>query len=656
MFSVSNISLHIGGKDILNDASFIINQKDRIGLTGKNGAGKSTLLNIIAGFRKPDQGQITIPEGRTVGYLPQEMKLSSDKTIYDETLTAFAEVIRLEKEIEELNQYIIESPDFHSDEYLKKIYDLHEKTDRFNYLDGYKKESQVEKVLKGLGFTEEDFKRSVSEFSGGWQMRVELAKLLLTKPDLLLLDEPTNHLDIESILWVEDFFINYSGAIVMVSHDRMFLDNITQRTIEIVLGNIHDYNLSYSKYLEAREERLETQIATFKNQQKFIDQQEKFITRFKAKSSKAKQVQSKMKMLDKLDRVEIDETDKSSIKFRFPPAPRSGHVVVDIQDLSKSYDEKLILKNISFKILRGEKVAFVGKNGEGKTTLSKIIAGIEAFHGEMIIGHNVNLGYYAQIQENTLTDNLTVYETIDHEATDEWRNVSKIRGLLGSFLFRDDDVHKKVKILSGGEKSRLALAKLLLKPYNLLILDEPTNHLDISAKTILKKALMNYDGTLIIVSHDRDFLQGLIAKTYEFKDHQVREHLGDINDFLQKHKVESFRDFEFSKTDKSKSQVQSKDQTNEISNKEKYLLKKEYDKEIKKIQRSIEKCEKSIHQLEHEIKEIVTVMQSPDFYTETEKTIFITRKHDQLNNELQKVMEEWEKWNNELVEKNAIIN
>jgi len=649
MFSVSGISVHFGGKDILDDISFVINAKDRIGLTGKNGAGKSTLLNIISGLTKPEQGQINIPEGKTVGYLPQQMKMDSQKTIYEETLTAFHEVNQLEKDIEKLHDYITHSTDFHSEEYLKKVTALHEKNDRFNYLDGNKKESNVEKVLKGLGFSENDFHRSVSEFSGGWKMRIELAKLLLVKPDLLLLDEPTNHLDIESILWVEDVLINYQGAVVMVSHDRMFLDRITLRTIEIMLGSIYDYELPYTKYLEARAERLETQMATFKNQQKFIDQQEKFITRFRAKSSKARQVQSKIKMLDKLDRVELDETDNSSIHFRFSPAPRSGHVVVDIADLSKSYDEKLILKKISLKILRGEKAAFVGKNGEGKTTLSKIIAGFEAFHGEMTIGHNVNLGYYAQVQENTLDENLTVLQTIDNEATDEWRNTSKIRGLLGSFLFRKNDIEKKVKVLSGGEKSRLALAKLLLKPYNLLVLDEPTNHLDMTSKEILKQALLDYDGTVIIVSHDRDFLHELTSKTYEFQNKQIKEHLGDINDFLLKHKAESFREFESTKTNTPKIIVE---QDNSLSNKEKYLLKKEQEKELRKIQKAIEASEKAILHAENELKEISKIMEMPDFYADDQKVNEYTQKHSHLEKKLEKEMQHWDKLVKELEEKN----
>ncbi len=651
MFSVSGISVHLSGRDILDNISFVINPKDRIGLTGKNGAGKSTLLNIIAEKRKPDTGQVAIPDNKTVGYLPQEMKLVSEKSIYQETMSAFSEVNRLEKEIEQLNHYITHSTDFHSEQYMLKVVELHEKTDRYNYLGGSKKESNVEKVLKGLGFSENDFDRDMREFSGGWKMRVELAKLLLVKPDLLLLDEPTNHLDIESILWVEEFLINYNGAIIMVSHDRMFLDQITRRTIEVMLGTVYDYNLPYSKYLQARGERLETQIATFNNQQKYIEQQERFITRFRAKATKARQVQSKIKLLEKLDRVEIDETDHAEINFRFPPAPRSGHVVVDISDLNKYYDEKHILKDVSFKILRGEKVAFVGKNGEGKTTLSKIIAGIEAFHGEMTLGHNVNMGYYAQVQENTLADNLTVLETIDNEATDEWRNISKIRGLLGSFLFREDDVDKKVKVLSGGEKSRLALAKLLLKPYNLLILDEPTNHLDISAKARLKQALLNYDGTLIIVSHDRDFLTELTTKTYEFRNKQIKEYLGDINYFLEKHKVDTFRDFESSRMNTVIQADGIHAQENDLSNKEKYLQKKEQEKEIRKIKKLLETAENRINQLEQKIAEIGKIMGMPDFYSDADKVLEYTQKHNRLEKELEQAMEEWEKLTKEMEDK-----
>ena len=532
MISVNGISIHFTGTDLFKNLSFVINEKDRIGLVGKNGVGKSTLLKILAKEQEPSSGSISIPQGKSIGYLPQEIKIDSSKTILDETLTVFEEQLCLNSEIENINRQLEDRTDYESDSYAQLIQELTEKHEQLQLLGADKAEGEVEKVLKGLGFKDQDFNRSIAEFSGGWQMRVELAKLLLKMPTLLLLDEPTNHLDIESILWLEDFFKNYPGALIMISHDRMFLDNVTNRTIEIVNSRIYDYKSPYSKFLELRADRLSTQEAAFRNQQKYIADQERFIERFKAKNTKAKQAQSKMKQLEKLERIEFDDVDTNSIQFRFPDAPRSGDVVVGGKGLSKSYSENKVLSNIDIEIERGEKIAFVGKNGQGKSTMVKMIMGQEDCDGDLKIGHNVEIGYYAQVQENTLDESKTVLATIEDIATDEWAKISKIRGLLGAFLFGPDDVDKKVKVLSGGEKSRLALAKLLLKPVNLLILDEPTNHLDIASKEVLKSALKSYNGTLILVSHDRDFLQGLTDRTYEFSDQKTKEHIGEIGEFL----------------------------------------------------------------------------------------------------------------------------
>ena len=650
MISLNNISISFSGKDLFNDISFIINPKDRIGLVGKNGVGKSTLLKVIFGIQSTTKGSIAKSENATLGYLPQEIVLDSTKSIFDETMTVFDEVITLNKEIDAINVELGERTDYESDGYQQLIHDLTEKHDKLNVLDSNKMESTVERVLKGLGFKENDFSKPVSDFSGGWQMRIELGKLLIQKPSLLLLDEPTNHLDIEAIMWLEEYFKSYPGAIMMISHDRMFLDNITNRTIEIVFGKIYDYKVAYSKYFELRQDRYDQQIATMRNQQKFIEQQEKFIDKFKAKATKAKAVQSKMKLLDKIERVEIDELDNSAIKFHFPPAPRSGDVVLRAEDLTKRFDDHLVFEEANFTITRGERVAFVGQNGQGKSTLVKLVTEKLQHEGELKIGHNVDIGYYAQIQENTLDPNHTVLETIEEVAPEEWSNISKIRGLLGAFLFGADDVDKRVKVLSGGEKSRLALAKLLLRPVNLLILDEPTNHLDISAKEVLKEALLKYDGTLILVSHDRDFLQGLTDKTYEFVNRKIKEHLGPINDFLNSHKVESFREFESNKPEQ-KIPKQADKEVITSSNKMNYALKKEKEKELRKIKNAIQKKEKRIGELENEISEIESIMHGDDFYKDEVKSKETFAKHGDLTKQLNSEMADWEKLLEEAEEK-----
>lgn len=648
MIQVTNIGVTFGKQELFKEISFVVNPKDRIGLAGKNGVGKSTLLKIMAGQQDPTKGNVTAGPGETIGYLPQEIHSESEETVFNEAMTAFSEVLELEAEIERLNVALAEREDYESDEYMEMINQLTTAHDRIGHHGAANMEGEVIKVLKGLGFSDADMKRPMKEFSGGWVMRVELAKLILQQPTLLLLDEPTNHLDIESILWLEQVFINYPGAIMMVSHDRAFLDNITNRTIEIVFGKIHDYKANYSKYFELREERLEQQRNAYKNQQAYIAQQERFIERFKAKATKAAQAQSAQKRLDKMDRIDFDEIDNTSIQFRFPPAPRSGDVVLRLDNMGKSYGDKRILKNLTYDILRGERVALVGKNGMGKSTLVKCITGETGHDGVLKIGHNVEIGYYAQVQEKTLDVNMTVFDTLDNEATHEWRNVARLRGLLGAFLFGDEDIDKKVKVLSGGEKSRLALARLLLNPVNLLILDEPTNHLDIASKEMLKEALKKYDGTLVLVSHDRDFLNGLTDRTFEFTPDGVREHVGSIQDFLSSHAVESFRDFETGVKDKLDREKEQEKATS--ANKEDYQQRKEQEKELRKIRKDIEQAEKRIEKLEQEIAAMVEQLQDPEFFKDEEKSKAAVLKHDELKAQLSKSMKNWEALLEELSE------
>ncbi|RLD53397.1 MAG: ABC transporter ATP-binding protein, partial [Bacteroidetes bacterium] len=506
MISINKLSIHFTGTDLFSDISFMINDRDRIGLTGKNGSGKTTLLNIIAGELRPQEGEIIIPNNTRLGYLPQEKTTESELTVYKEALNAFEEIHQLEQKIEKLSAEIAHRTDYESKEYDILIHKLSDANEHFQMIGGDTMEADTEKVLMGLGFKRSDFTRPVNEFSSGWQMRVELAKILLSKPDVVLLDEPTNHLDIESIQWLEEFLKTYPGAVVMVSHDRAFLDAVTKRTIEISNSKIYDYKAGYSAYIKMREERLGLQKALYTNQQKEIKEIEQFIERFRYKSTKAKQVQSRIKMLDKMEQIEIDDMDNSAIHFRFPPAPRSGKVVIGTEGLSKSYGDLDVLDLIELSIIKGDKVAFVGKNGEGKSTLSRIIVRDLDHTGELKYGHNTQIGYFAQNQGEFLDPNKTVFETLDDIATGDIRK--RVRGILGAFLFSGETIDKKVKVLSGGEKSRLAIAKLLLEPVNLLVLDEPTNHLDMQSKDILKSALLQFDGTLIIVSHDRDFLQG----------------------------------------------------------------------------------------------------------------------------------------------------
>ena len=632
MLSVNEISVHFGGRTLFEEISFLVNKQDRIGLAGRNGAGKSTMLKIIAGEQSPDSGEVTKPNNFTIGYLPQDMTHQPGKTVFEETASAFAEVKELEKKIAYVNDQIATRTDYESDAYMKLIHDLHEYNERINHLGGYSLTADIESTLIGLGFERKDFDRLTDEFSGGWRMRIELAKLLLQKPDLLLLDEPTNHLDIESIRWLEDFLQNYFGAIVMVSHDKTFLDNITTRTIEITMGRIYDYKSNYSKYLLLRKERKEAQIQAAKNQQKYIEKTEALINKFRAKKDKAAFAQSLIKKLDKLEIVEVDEEDTSSIKFKFPPAPRSSRMVVTAEDTKKQYGEKVIFSHVNFRIERGDRVAFVGRNGEGKSTMSKIIIGEESFDGVLKVGESVEIGYYAQNQAEILNGEKTILETIDESADGESRK--NIRAILGSFLFSGDDVNKYVKVLSGGEKGRLAMCKLLLQPHSLLVLDEPTNHLDMRSKDVLKTALQQYDGTLILVSHDRDFLQGLTNRVFEFRGGNVKQYMGDINEYLRDRKVSSFKQIEEPGV-KPKAVVEEKTTGDNWE-------KKQNEKINREVQSQISKQEKKIEKLEAEIKAIDTKLMNPESYNEVVSDKDTFSKYEKLKTQLEEEMKKWE--------------
>lgn len=542
MVSCDGLSVEFGGTVLFENVSFVINDSDRIALMGKNGAGKSTLLKILAGERTPSRGVISAPKDSLIAYLPQHLMTEDGRTVFEEASQAFSHLHEIEAQIADYNKQLEERTDYESDEYYKLIEDLSALSEKYYAVDITHFEEDVEKVLLGLGFKREEFARQTSELSGGWRMRIELAKILLRKPDVILLDEPTNHLDMESIIWLEEFLINQAKAVVLISHDKSFVDNVTNRTIELTMGRIYDYKVNYSHYLELRRERREQQQRQYEDQQKMIAETRDFIERFKGTYSKTLQVQSRVKMLEKLEIIEVDEVDTSALKLKFPPSPRSGNFPVIMDGVGKSYDEKRIFSNASLTIDRGDKVAFVGRNGEGKSTLVKCIMKEIDHDGKLTLGHNVQIGYFAQNQASLLDENLTVFQTIDDIAVGDIR--SKIRDLLGAFMFGRDDVDKKVKVLSGGERTRLAMIKLLLEPVNLLILDEPTNHLDLRTKEILKQALLAFDGTLIVVSHDRDFLDGLVSKVYEFGNGQIKEHLETIRGFLEKKKMEHLREIE----------------------------------------------------------------------------------------------------------------
>ena len=635
MISINNLSVQFTGTNLFDNVTFNINDRDRIGLVGKNGAGKSTLLKIIAGIQQPETGTIVVAKDQTVGYLPQEMIPNSSKTIIAEALTAFEQIDYLEDELQRLAIEIANRTDYESKEYELLLNKHHDISERILLLGGNNRREQTEKVLLGLGFLHSDFDRSITEFSSGWQMRVELAKILLKHPDFILLDEPTNHLDIESIQWLENFLSSYVGAVILVSHDRTFLDNITKRTIEITAGKIYDYKASYSDYVILMEERRSSQMSALNNQQKEIAQIQSFIERFRYKATKAKQVQSRVKMLEKMDKISIDEVSTESIHFQFPPAPHSGKVVVEAEHLCKAYGDKEILNDLNFLLPKGSKTAFVGRNGEGKSTLAKIIIGeIGDYSGIFKLGHQVTIGYFAQNQAALLDGEKTVFDTIDQIAVGDIR--PKIRNILGSFLFDEDDIEKKVKVLSGGEKARLALAKLLLTPCNLLVLDEPTNHLDMNSKDILKNALLQYTGTLIVVSHDRDFLQGLTDSLFEFRNKSIKEFKGDIFEFLEYRKIENLKALELQKKaspDKGNATVS--------QNKLHYEQSKQRERDLRKLRSAVEKIEKEIESTEMVIAEKDELLSSnpeltvsdPNFYSE----------YEALKQKLDTLMEDWEK-------------
>ena len=642
MISINNVNVSFGGFTLLNDINFHITDNDRIGLVGKNGAGKSTLLKLILGINSPTGGKIMVPPGLNIGYLPQQMEHAKDKSVIDEALTAFNELFALHDKIAKINLEIAERTDYDSSSYNNLIVKLNEYNDRVAILEAEPVRSQAEKVLVGLGFKREDLERPTSTFSQGWNMRIELAKVLLRKPDVLLLDEPTNHLDIESMEWFEDYLKNFPGAIVLISHDRKFLDNITKRTVEIMLGKVYDYKVPYSKYKELRAERMQQQLAAYENQQKMIEKTEEFIERFRYKATKSNQVQSRIKQLDKLERIEVDIEDKSALSVKFPPAPRSGQVVFSAKDATIGYGKKVIIDGVNVTIERGEKIAFVGRNGEGKTTLMRIITKeLFPIDGEAGLGYNVDMGYFAQNQEDVLDKNDTVFDTLDKIAVGDIR--TKLRDILGAFLFRGEDIDKKVAVLSGGERARLAMAKLMLKPHNLLALDEPTNHMDLISKDILKQALQAYDGTLVIVSHDRDFLDGLVDKIYEFKDGKVKEHLGGVQDFLARKRMENLSELERkAPTTSSDAAAAGAKKTEETAGKQEKLLSyqqmKEIEREKSKLKKKIQQCEARIEELEGIIAQLEEELGSA---TDTAKILELTAKYETAKSELDQKMEEW---------------
>ncbi|MFK8297479.1 ABC-F family ATP-binding cassette domain-containing protein [Capnocytophaga cynodegmi] len=624
MLNVHDLSVSFQGEYLFENVAFMLNAGDRVGLIGKNGAGKSTMLKLLAKELKPDSGTIATDKEINIGFLKQDIDFENGRTILEEAYQAFQEIKRLENKIDQIHSEMELRTDYESESYHNLMDTLSEITHRYEIIGGYQYKGNTEKVLLGLGFQRSDFQKQTDTFSGGWRMRIELAKLLLQNNDILLLDEPTNHLDIESIIWLEQFLTTYAGAVVIVSHDKMFLDNVTNRTIEISVGKIYDYPKPYSKFLELRQEIREQQLASQKNQEKKIQQTEKLIEKFRAKATKASMAQSLMKKLDKIERIEVDEEDNAVMNVRFPVSATPGKVVLEIQNASKNYGEKEVLQNIDLLIERGSKIAFVGQNGQGKTTLAKMIVDEIPFEGSIRLGHNVQLGYFAQNQAAYLDGEISVVDTMFHAANDS--NRMNIRDILGSFLFRGDDVEKKVKVLSGGERNRLALAKMLLSDFNVLVMDEPTNHLDIKSKNVLKKALQNFEGTLIIVSHDRDFLQGLTDKVYEFKNKNIKEYLGDIDFYLEQRAAENFREIE-----------QNKEVVSEVKNVEKKeKLSFEQQKQQKTIQNKINKIENLITEIEKELEQMNFQMgqevQSDDFY----------KKYDLKKKELEKLMQEWE--------------
>ena len=643
MISINSLTVAYGGFVLLNDINFHISESDKIGLVGKNGAGKSTILKLICGIQNPTSGKVAVPNDVKIGYLPQIMEHHRGRTVIDEAMTAFADMFALEDELEKISLELAERQDYESKEYHDLIVRMNEVNDRLAYTRSDNPRVQAERTLMGLGFKYDELSRNTETFSQGWNMRIELAKILLSKPDVLLLDEPTNHLDIESIEWLEGYLKDYRGSLVLISHDRKFLDNVTNRTVEIMLGRIHDYKVPYSKYLELRKERLEQLRAAFENQQRMIEKTEEFIERFRYKPTKSNQVQSRVKQLEKLERIEVDLEDKSALAVKFPPAPRSGDIAYKAVDMRVGYGAKVVFDDAQIEVRRGEKVALVGRNGEGKTTLMRVIMNeLDPMAGESRIGYNVSIGYYAQNQEDILDKEDTVFGTLDRIAVGDIR--LKLRDILGAFLFKGEDIDKKVAVLSGGERARLAMAKLILKPYNLLALDEPTNHMDIRSKDILKQALKSYDGTLIIVSHDRDFLDGLVDKLYEFRDGKVKEHLGGVQEFLERRKLENLSELERHNKpvaeEKPAEVVQKKEEA-----KQEYQAKKFVSKEERKIRNRISFLEKGIESIETKMAEIEAVLMNPG---EGDDIMELTRAYLENKRELDFKMEEWEKLNEQL--------
>jgi ATP-binding cassette subfamily F protein 3 len=629
MLTASNIYIKYGDRILLDRISFVVGDRERIGLVGRNGAGKSTLLKVIAGHQLPDEGNIVRPTASTLGFLHQEMNLPKGKTVIDETLTAFDTAKQVEKRLAEVHEEVASRTDYESASYMDLLNEMSDLEHRYHLIGGGNMQADAEKVLKGLGFRNSDFNRLTDEFSGGWQMRIELAKMLLQHPDYLLLDEPTNHLDIESILWLEEFLQTYEGSIIVISHDKMFLDNITRRTVEIELGKLYDYKANYSKYVEMRQERREKMMAAMTNQQKVIDQMERTINRFMAKATKTTLAQSMQKKLDKIERIEIEDTDTAVMNIRFPEPPRSGLVVVEVKNLSKSYGHLDVLNQVDLQIERGDRVAFVGQNGQGKTTLARMIVNhLQPTGGEVKIGHNVHIGYYAQNQAEALNPRMTLLETMEQHSPPEMR--TRLRAILGAFLFSGEDQDKKVSVLSGGERARLAMACLLLRPINLLVLDEPTNHLDMLSKEVLKASLMDYSGTLIVVSHDRDFLADLADKTIEFRDKKLHTYLGDVNYFLEKRKLEDMRQVEMSSCSGSSSSGENGGKAVRELNFE----------ERKQVQRAVSNAEKKVEQLEAKISDLEARMALPDFYQRPDYQK-VMLEYETAKVQLENAMTEW---------------
>ena len=642
MISLENLTVSYGGWTLFDNISFLINPKDRIGLVGRNGAGKTTLLRIITGEQQPTSGVVTMNGECTVGYLPQTMRVADTTTLAEETAKAFDEVLRLEAEIARLTREIAERTDYESADYEQLLHRLNDAQDHFHILGGETRDADIEKTLLGLGFRRSDFGRATSEFSGGWRMRIELAKLLLRRPSIFLLDEPTNHLDIESIQWLEDYLKSYNGAVLLISHDRAFLDNVTNRTVELSLGKAYDYKVSYSKYVVLRAERRAQQVAAYENQQRLIEKTEEFIEKFRYKPTKSNQVQSRIKQLDKIERIEIEEEDLATLNIKFPPAPRSGQIVAEINEAGMSFGAKHVFSGANFIIEKGDKIALVGRNGEGKTTLARMLIGqLSPTEGSVRLGANVNIGYYAQNQDDLMDGEFTVYDTLDRVAVGDIR--TRLRDILGAFLFRGEDIDKKVKVLSGGERARLAMARMMLEPRNLLVLDEPTNHMDMRSKDILKNAIMKYDGTVVVVSHDREFLDGMVQKVYEFRNGGVREYLGGIYYFLEKRKLESLQEIERKDAPVKPETPAAPKPDASVSGKLSYEQRKEQEKLLRRLRKAVETIEAELAAIEKQVAAYDAKFAAATAYDEADY-----KAYNDLKARYDHQMHEWEKASYEL--------